>query len=100
MSALQRWLDDRRPAPPAELERELSAALATAQRPDHRIVDTLTDAACERLARARSRAGRVRESAFDLLAADALFSYASEAALESDDREGLLLRIVEAAAAA
>ena len=99
MSALERWLDDRYPAPPAELERELRAALATVQRSDRGIVDALTDAARERLTLARSRAGRVRESAFDLLAADALFSYACEAALESQNREALLLRIVETAAA-
>jgi len=34
--------------------------------------------------------GRVRESAFDLLAADALLTYACEAALESPDPEGVL----------
>jgi hypothetical protein len=40
--------------------------------------------------------GRVRENAFHLLAADALLTYACEAALESDDPEAALLRSLEA----
>ena len=39
---------------------------------------------------ALARPGRVRESAFALLAADALLTYACEAAVESDDPDGAL----------
>jgi len=43
---------------------------------------------------ARARPGRVRESAFRLLEADALLTYACEAALESGDPEAALRRIL------
>lgn len=45
----------------------------------------LLQGSCARLDRARARPGRVRESAFELLVADALITYACEAALESED---------------
>jgi hypothetical protein len=41
--------------------------------------------ASESLDAARANRGRVRESAFQLLTADALVTYACEAALEADD---------------
>jgi hypothetical protein len=95
---LERWLAQRSPEPPEELARELRASLAAADEADDRLVDVLTGAGRQRLGRARARPGRVRESAFHLLATDALFSYACEAALESESPEAALLRIVEAAA--
>lgn len=98
MSTLEGWLAERSPEPPAELARELRASLAAADEAGDRLFDVLMVAARERLGRARARPGRVRESAFHLLAADAFFSYACEAALESDDPEAALLRIVEVAA--
>lgn len=42
-----------------------------------------------------ARPGRVRESAFELLVADALVTYACEAALESDDAVKALGRLTE-----
>lgn len=50
----------------------------------------LLDAASDALARALSPAGRAREGAFDLLAADALVTWAAEAALDAPDPEGFL----------
>ncbi|MDF2697623.1 MAG: hypothetical protein K0S65_6006, partial [Labilithrix sp.] len=41
-----------------------------------------------------ARLGRVRDSAFRLLEADALLTYACEAALERDDPETALQRIL------
>ncbi len=51
------------------------------------------------LDQARARPGRVRESAFDLLTADALVTYAAEAALESDDPESALRGLLAIGAA-
>jgi hypothetical protein len=42
----------------------------------------------------RRRPGRVRESAFALLVADGLLTYACEAALESEDAEEALERLL------
>jgi hypothetical protein len=49
-----------------------------------------------RLAEARGHLGRVRASAFRLLEADALITYACEAAIETEDPEGALRRILAA----
>jgi hypothetical protein len=51
----------------------------------------------DRLEAALARPGRVRESAFRLLEADALLTYACEAALEAEDPAGALRRILLAA---
>jgi hypothetical protein len=45
------------------------------------------------LASALSKPGRVREAAFDLLTADALLTYACEAALEGEDPAAALARL-------
>lgn len=58
-------------------------------------VDRLTRAARDRLDRARARPGRVRASAFELLVADALVTYACEAALETEDPSTALEIIAE-----
>jgi hypothetical protein len=55
--------------------------------------------ALEALDRARANPGRVRASAFELLGADALLTYACEAATESDDPTGALEEILRAVAA-
>ena len=49
----------------------------------------------ERLDQARARPGRVRESAFRLLEADALLTYACEAALETEGPDAALRRILQ-----
>jgi hypothetical protein len=74
--ALEPWLDD---------------APLPAEGP---VVQTLADRAKRALHAAASRPGRVRRSAFDLLAADALLTYACEAALEAADPEQALNRLL------
>jgi hypothetical protein len=75
------WLATRAPAPPAQLMRRVRDALGDALEDDARFAhDRCVDAA-ERLVAQLLRDGRTgRESAPDLLAADALVTYAFEAA--------------------
>lgn len=97
MSEVSGWLDGRIPAPPPELRRSLDSALdargsdggASAS-----TLDALGRGARACLEASISRPGRVRESAFDLLTADALLTYACEAALESEDPESTLRVLV------
>jgi len=84
------WLGERRPPAPSELAAEVATGLGQGEP-----FASLLSASGRRLDEARARPGRVRDSAFSLLAADALITYACEAALESDDPEGSLRRIVE-----
>jgi len=86
------WLAGRRPVPPMPLETWMPATSAE-------LLSDLTEHGVGALARARRRPGRVRDSAFDLLVADALLSYACEAALELPDPEPALRGILLAAAA-
>ncbi len=60
-----------------------------------RRVERLVRAARDRLDAARARPGRVRESAFELLVADALITYACEAALETEDPSATLEAVSE-----
>lgn len=90
MSGLEPWLALRRPEPPSDLAGALRAAAAPGAR-----VEALTEAGLARLDDARARPGRVRESAFRLLEADALLTYACEAALETDDPDAELRRILQ-----
>lgn len=61
--------------------------------------EALASAALAALDRARGAPGRVRESAFHLLAADALLTYACEAALGANAPDAVLERLVKEAAA-
>jgi hypothetical protein len=94
------WLESRTPAPPAELRAAVEAALGASNATEPQPTSGLADAGTSRLAAALGSPGRVRTAAFDLLAADALVTYACEAALESEDPDGVLaalaLRMVEA----
>ncbi|MGH7619831.1 MAG: hypothetical protein ACREPM_21670 [Gemmatimonadaceae bacterium] len=78
---IREWLDEREPAPPARLRARIDEVLGNnAQRPVADAPDQSV-AAAEALLRdllARPTAGR--ESALDLLAVDALVTYAFEAA--------------------
>jgi hypothetical protein len=78
---LSAWLDERRPAPPATLRAHLSrrAEVVLGGRPDD-----LADAGRALLARVLARPAAGRELALDLLAADALVTYAFEAQAELD----------------
>lgn len=87
---LERWMAGRVPTAVMSLDGWLAPSPGTS---DDR-VSALTDLAVGALGSARARPGRIRESAFDLLAADALLTYACEAALESADAEASLLWIV------
>lgn len=96
MTALAAWLDGRAPEPPAPLSEALADDVVSLDDAETSLVDALATLAKARLSRARSRPGRVRTSAFDLLAADALLTYACEAALETDDPGAALERVLEA----
>jgi hypothetical protein len=78
------WLVRRLPAPPAALRARLESALGPALgRDDAHATDILLEAA-EALVRGLMRGDAAsRQSALDLLAADALVTYAFEAAAES-----------------
>lgn len=92
MTALAEWIVSRRPAPPADLAARVRVEGGIAA-----FDVALSDVGCDRLGQARARPGRVRESAFRLLEADALITYACEAALETEDPPGALRRILASA---
>jgi len=75
------WLDARRPAPPPTLRAHLGRRAQ--DRPDA-LPDHLADAGRVLLARVLARPEAGRELALDLLAADALVTYAFEAQAERD----------------
>jgi hypothetical protein len=87
------WLAARRPAPPADL----AAALDVAGEEDGSLVEVLASAGRARLDVARAHPGRVRQSAFRLLEADALLTYACEAALEAEEPITALQSVLDAA---
>ena len=76
-----RWLESRRPAPPGTLARHLAAAVtdSPADLPDH-----LIETGRRLLGRVVADPDGGRELALDLLAADALVTYAFEAQAEQD----------------
>lgn len=82
MTEVARWLDGRRPAMPPELRRVVDTALdAAAPDAGTSVPDQLADAALATLARVLAAAPD-RATADELLAADALLTYACEAAAE------------------
>jgi hypothetical protein len=74
------FLASRTPPPPEALKAWLVAGARGGE-----AARVLTDQALGELAGSRAVAGRVRESAWHLLAADALLTYACEAALDGSD---------------
>ncbi len=97
MSArLEDWLAERQPPSSVPLARWTSRAPSDPGQPP---VRSLTSMGRQALEAALARPGRVRESAFELLAADALITYACEAALEADDPEASLTWILRSASA-
>lgn len=111
MSSLASWLASREPAAPAPLSQALSMILAERSpgRPpgtpgdggagasERGPTESLAAPARERLERALGRLGHDRDSAYRLLEADALFTYACEAALDDADRESSLRLVLTAA---
>ena len=80
---LSAWLDARRPAPPVRLRARIDAALGSALQSDATHAASACLRAGEQLTRELLRENATsRESALDLLAADALVTYAFEAASE------------------
>jgi len=75
------WLDERRPAPPTTLSRHLRRVVRDSP---GSLPDDLADAGVALLERVLSRPEGGRELALDLLAADALVTYAFEAQAEAD----------------
>lgn len=83
MNELARWLDERTPAMPSELRAALDAAVEAAGPSDaDPLPDRLAGAGLATLARV-ARATAQRSTAMELLAADALLTYACEAAAEA-----------------
>ena len=91
MTELRHWLDERCPPAPPELRSAVDEAVA-GPRPseDDSVVVALDRATVACLEAALDRPGRVRESAFALRTADALLTYACEAALDADDPDAVL----------
>lgn len=80
------WLDARRPAPPPTLRAHLDRRVtpAPAGGGEGALPDHLAAAGRDLLQRVRSHPAAGRELALDLLAADALVTYAFEAQAEAD----------------
>ena len=90
---LSEWLGSRTPPPPDPFQRWLAFAEADgAGRADEEGLTELGHAAMDR---ALSRPGRVRESAFELLAAGAYYTYACEFATEGGDVAAKLTQLTE-----
>ena len=89
MSDVRTWIAARRPAAPMDLGRWLHAETESGS-----MTERITLLARTALDEARAQPGRIRESAFQLLAADALVTYACEAALEERDPPAALRTIL------
>ena len=81
---LRHWLDARRPAPPPALRAHLDATLASLDAGDAALPDQLATLGRRLLERVARAPGQPRAHALDLLAADALVTYAFEAQSEAD----------------
>ena len=94
MSDLKTWISQRRPISPLELGPCIDASGVTAVS-----ASVITKIACDALSQARLSPGRMRNSAFQLLTADALLTYACELALDAEDPELVLGVIIQDSAA-
>jgi len=99
---LSAWIRGRRPAPPRDLLTRIEAMAARASRPIPP-ADALLDAAETAMAGVLRDGCLTRESGLDLLAVDALVTYAFEAAADAPEQidahtEAALSRIAELAA--
>ncbi|GIS79539.1 MAG: hypothetical protein CM1200mP14_11050 [Gammaproteobacteria bacterium] len=93
MSDLKTWISQRRPVSPLELGSWIDARelLCVCFRPHENRLRSL--------GQARLSPGRVRNSAFQLLTADALLTYACELALDTEDPDLVLGVIMQDSAA-
>ncbi len=89
-ATVERWLGERTPPMPHELEGWIFPALSSGDT----LVGSLVESGAQELTKALAASGRVRESAFHLLAADALITYACEAAADEGDPEVALESII------
>jgi hypothetical protein len=98
VSAVLRWIESREPPAVMSVEPWVGRALGVSgpEALPAALPAALAADARAALDRALERPGRVRESAFHLLAADALVTYACEAALDTEDPEGCLRSILAA----
>ena len=92
MTDVGAWLDTRRPAAPAELRSALD--LGVKGQASGSVSQGLEHATLRSLQSALARPGRVRESAFELLAADAFLTFACEAALETEAPRSALMGLL------
>lgn len=84
---VERWLGHRSPPPPVALERRIGQLLGAASQADSREAAELLVEGAERvLARLLREGCATRQSALDLLAADAMATYAFEAAADDPER--------------
>ncbi len=95
MSDIRTWIAARQPAAPMDLRPWLHTDVESGS-----MTERITLLARTALDEARANPGRVRQSAFDLLAADALVTYACEAALDEADPSAALRTILLKAATA
>jgi len=87
------WLNRRSPPPPDDLTHRMREAVVDSPGTESRI-QALLDGATRSLTAARQEPGRVRASAFHLLTADALVTYACEEALDAVDAEAELAKLL------
>lgn len=85
--SLGAWLPRARVAPRSAARGGREGPAAVARPSPHAVIRDLVAAAGAALDATLERPGRVRESAFNLLAADALLTYACEAVVGSPDAE-------------
>ena len=91
MDDLKGWVSDREPPAPEELRRWLEPGPFQGSS----VSEALGDAAAHHVDEALKRLGRNREGAFHLLAADALLTYACEAAAGEEDTEAALVDLLD-----
>ena len=82
-AGFDRWIDERDPPPPPALAARVRAAIGSAPAVGRSIPAAALDAGVHTLAAVLRERDATRASAIDLLAADALVTYAFEAAAET-----------------
>lgn len=94
MSSVRGWMTGQRPAPPPELAARMADAVEGEAAGRDDVASVLAERGVAGLDEARRAPGRVRESAYRLLTADALLTYACLAALDAPDPRPFLEELV------